>query len=264
MHCVYHDSYAPLTVVSIFLDKSDVTIPLIFRNWIRSSGESDAFLPAAALVELIEPRSKVYRDYRKTHPIPPSFSILDRMLVGASSPNELISALTSHLSRLNGREASVELDFFAQVYHLARPRGASNNMSKPIRRDDISRAIRLSEPLWTTMFALLRRGAKNEALDARGQKNGDLVLGSIIGLSANVIHDCQFDAPDEREGLVALWLRAGLFDALDDAMPQIADQSGMPSMYSVHTVLVFKSRLIPAHHAHSATITHLRGHPTGR
>lgn len=205
----------------------------------HSSEQSDVFLPAAAIIELIEPRSTEYRAYRGAHPIPPSFSILDRILVGASSPNQFLSTLASHLSRLNGREASVELDLFAEVYSLMRLRGSDTNMNKSTQRRDISSAVRLSEPLWTNMFTLLRRAAKNEALDARGGRNGDLVLMPVIGVSANVIHDCQFDAPDERAALVGLWLRAGLFDALDDAMPRVAGKRGMPSMYSVDIVLIF-------------------------
>ena len=203
----------------------------------HSSEEVDAYLPAAAVVELIRPRSKEYREYRSTHPIPPSFSILDHILIGASSIDKLLLAMASHLSRLNGREAFVELDFLAEVYQLAKPKTIDNNKSKPVQRDDILRAICVSESLWTNLFILLRRAAKNEALDGRGGKNGDVVFMPIVGVSANVIHDCQFDAPDEREALVALWLRAGLFDALDDAMSQMADNPGMPSMYSVYLYL---------------------------
>jgi hypothetical protein len=209
----------------------------------HSSEDIDVFLPAAAIIELIEPRSKEYREYRSTHPIPPSFSFLDRILAGTSSPNQLLLALTSHVSRLNGREASIELDFLAEVFRLAAPKYADNK-SKPFRHEETLRTIRLSESLWTHIFHLLRRAAKNEAVDARGGKNGDLIYMPVIGILANVIHDCQFNAPDEREALVALWLRTGLFDALDEAMPKMAGQTGMPSMYSFHIFSVFKTRLI--------------------
>jgi len=95
-------------VCSIIDEEPDLTVKVLSRYWIRSTTQRDAFINTAALAEMMEPQSKPIINYRKQHPLPPSF--FDRIMLGGTSP-AILFLLSQTSSPIYGIEGYMKLCF---------------------------------------------------------------------------------------------------------------------------------------------------------
>jgi hypothetical protein len=198
---------------SIIDEESDLTVMVLSRYWIHSTAAGDAFMNTAALAEMMQPQSKPIIDYRKQHPLPPSF--FDRIMLGGTSPGGFVSIVAKHLPGIYGIEGYMEVLLFQSVWLMATKESHEAHT-------DLLRAIRESSLLWSNLFSLLRRSAEDDQPDYTNVRNGRLMFPIIINLTAFVIDNCAGDLwqppPESHVSLIKLWITTGFWPALNEAL----------------------------------------------
>ena len=201
----------PLSVID---DESDLTIPVLSRYWLHATSGSDKFMNTSSMAEMMRPQAKSIRDYRALHPFPTTF--FHRIMRGvSSSPKAFISTSASRLSGIYGVEAYLEVLLFESAWHMA-------SQGDHQLHTEFLEVTRHSIPLWTNMFALLRRSAEEDQPDNTTNKcNGTLVLSPTIFLAGAVTTNCskiQGDSQQARLALMHIWARTEIISALSQSI----------------------------------------------
>jgi len=200
-------------VHSVIDEESDLTVKVLSRYWIHSTTQRDAFINTAALAEMMEPQSKPIIDYRMQHPLPRSF--FNRIMLGGTSPGAFVSIVAKHLLPIYGIEGYMEVVLLKSVWAMAIEGSCDAHT-------DFLRATRESSLLWSNLFILLRKSAEDDQPDYTNKRNGRLVFPIIIKLAAFVIDKCVDDLgqppPESHVSLIKLWITAGLWPALNEAL----------------------------------------------
>jgi len=229
-------------VCSIIDEEPDLTVKVLSRYWIRSTTQRDAFINTAALAEMMEPQSKPIINYRKQHPLPPSF--FDRIMLGGTSPGDFVSTIAKHLPPIYGIEGYMEVVLFESVWVMATERSCGAHT-------DLLRATRESSLLWSNLFSLLRRSAEDDQPDYTNKRNSLLVFPIIIKLAAIVIDDCADDLwqppPESHVSLIKLWIAAGLWLALNEALTKgfiaVAEDDYQVTRLSIFLLVFFENEV---------------------
>jgi hypothetical protein len=162
----------------------------------------------------MRPQAKPIREYRALHPFPTNF--FDRIMRGvSSSPKAFINTSASRFPGLYGVEAYLEVLLFESAWHMA------SQGDHPLHTEFLQ-ATRESSPLWTNMFALLRRSAEEDQPDTTTNKcNGELVLPVIIFLAGAVTTNCSKVQGDSQQAcldLIRIWTRTEIISALSQSI----------------------------------------------
>lgn len=168
----------------------------------------------SSMAEMMRPQAKPIREYRALHPFPTNF--FDRIMRGvSSSPKAFINTSASRFPGLYGVEAYLEVLLFESAWHMA------SQGDHPLHTEFLQ-ATRESSPLWTNMFALLRRSVEEDQPDTTTHKrNGALVLPVIIFLAGAVTTNCSKVQGDSQQAcldLIRIWAPTEIMSALSQSI----------------------------------------------
>ncbi|KAH9915052.1 uncharacterized protein BXZ73DRAFT_106360 [Epithele typhae] len=260
---------AQITGRSIFMDPSlfniifeptDLTLAIIFRDWMQSNSARDSRANLTILLPLFSKRFPPrWNTHLARHPPPPPKKLLERILLGltkhtpashskqntkrAPPPPNLkhvnpathsatvaataaLSAFAEHLAEFTEQvlaDARVEYDFFHALFRAARARGDGDGVGRAFVR-----ATFKSTPFWAANANVMRRAA-----DAfRGAESDGRARAEDVFVSALTTHSAMLDGVDDDgfDVLLGTWLEGGLLDVLDDAMDvvmQVARGTGV-------------------------------------
>ncbi|KAI0722981.1 hypothetical protein C8Q76DRAFT_721168 [Earliella scabrosa] len=214
---------------------ADLTLPVIFRNWLYATAEYDSEVNATFLAPLLDnDESRDWKDwtpYMKEHPLPDIGTRLQRILLGATkgpdkkkrTPNQaaefIVSSFARHFRTSKGLNLGRNLELFSRL--LAASEG---------QNIQIFRATYKSEALWTSLMQILKRNALNSSGPPRMTSLAMHEAMSVLHLSHTIRYKPEYQ--EHVDILIYNWLTAGLFDALDAVLPAIMNSTTGPMFVS--------------------------------
>jgi hypothetical protein len=222
----------------VILDPSDLTIPVLARQWKYSTSPSqDVQICTAVLYMLLHPVDERHRAYAATHPPPPAAQLLSRIYLGVGpSPTSstvrqakaLVATFADHLWRLPATTARMEVDLFIDILGKAKKDGTEPEFFKA--------AIKFA-PFWNSAFRLMKKMAKEpdeEEKNGQGEDAEDIkrsrvvVVVDLLGIGINIL-STSLENPRECEQLARIWVNEGFFGALEENIESIV---AVPSVTS--------------------------------
>jgi hypothetical protein len=138
-----------------------------------------------------------------------------RIMQGASSVPNFISIMASHLNFYSGTDGFIEVSLLTSLWHIA------VQGTLPIY-SDLLNAHRMSAPLWTSIFSLLRRTVSNERDPLHKGTEADFI-GIVLPLTnhaCNTLGQCNGECTvEECAALIERWVAADFFRTLDIIIP---------------------------------------------
>lgn len=214
-----------------------MTIQIIARHWKYAQTLADTTFTMSALYLLVEPKHPRQIAYLRSSGLKSTTSnIVSKILFGVgpttlSSKQQqskaLLAIFAEHLVRLTGRNAEDTLEFLMAII---------SDASEP----ELAKAVLKATPLWNAMFRLLKKSAKPTPADDQGpapqdpeieKKHRLRIISSIVGTSANILHDASFKHRRECEPLVRIWANENLFGGLEETIDILVTISGMTSAF---------------------------------
>ncbi|KAI1788977.1 hypothetical protein LXA43DRAFT_598593 [Ganoderma leucocontextum] len=195
---------------------ADLTLPVVFRLWMHSSGLQDTRIALNLLLPVVDPSGPP--EYWQTHldknPAPPIKELLPRLFLGASktagsskkrtpgqTADAAVSASARHFEELNVEDLSWEYNFFHALFTHSKEENRVFN-----------RAVYKSAKFWAANTSVLRRAAKHT-----GPNRDGIYMAALMTFTAmiDVVDD---DGREFMDALIYNWLSAGLFDALEETI----------------------------------------------
>lgn len=108
---------------------------------------------------------------------------------------------------------------------------SSQGVLKKLGKDgEFVQAVLHSTELWKSLFIILERAAREKSLQE--EQLGETLMSLVIRMMGNAVVTCNIAWKDELERLLVTLTTAGMFDALDQALPICASFKDVPSEYS--------------------------------
>ncbi|PIL36836.1 hypothetical protein GSI_00526 [Ganoderma sinense ZZ0214-1] len=195
---------------------ADLTLPVVFRFWMHSSGLQDTRMALSLLSPIIDPSGppENWKAHLTKKPAPPIKDLLPRLFLGASktagsnkkrtpgqTADAVVSASARHLDELDVGDLSWEYNFFHALF----------THSKEVNRV-FNRAVYKSAKFWAANVSVLRRAAKHNGPNREG------IYMSALNTFTAMMDVVDNDGKDFMDALVYNWLSAGIFDALEETM----------------------------------------------
>ncbi|KAH9830368.1 uncharacterized protein C8Q71DRAFT_862658 [Rhodofomes roseus] len=212
-------THADPSVMSMIDADFDMTLPLLTRYFIHATEERDTLYLLECITCLTTPIvDKDLIKHRKLHPLPKTW--LSRMMGGSTPPRKIFDRCGVHLTQTMKKEedARMIMDFIITLLQLVNDQGP-----------EFANDLRQSASLWTNMFIFMRRAAerKIEPGDKAAGARAKRAAANVIGLTANWMHSCFFQSPDQLKVFVELCIRADFFNALDATVPRVVATEGV-------------------------------------
>ncbi|KAM5535714.1 hypothetical protein V8D89_010701 [Ganoderma adspersum] len=205
---------------------ADLTLPVVFRFWMHSSGLQDTRMALNLLSPVVDPSGPP--DYWRTHldknPAPPIKDLLPRLFLGASktagstkkrtpgqTADAVVSAFARHLEELDVGDLGWEYNFFHTLFTHSKEENRVFN-----------RAVYKSAKFWAANTSVLRRAAKHT-----GPNKGGIYIAALRTFTV-MIDVVDNDGKDSMDALMHNWLSAGLFDALEETIQACLNAPGGP------------------------------------
>ncbi|KZV76540.1 hypothetical protein PENSPDRAFT_646298 [Peniophora sp. CONT] len=198
---------SPATVLSTVLAPEDYTMALLARYWFYSSGEADTELCTAALNILLDSVNRP--------------GILPNEDEEAALRNDIVTKLNSGLEMASGLQggdlARKRLSAIADRTSALSPGVLFQELqllSGAVEEPDVRLAIAQHTDFWRAILQVLPRAAKSsQVLDK-------VAAGKMLHFLGVSLHNAQAEGMDERLCLLRIWIKSGLFDALDEVVPE--------------------------------------------
>ncbi|OSC98731.1 hypothetical protein PYCCODRAFT_1396659 [Trametes coccinea BRFM310] len=227
---VHRLTYVDSSFLDVILKPSDLTLAVVFRNWLYSTSDYDTMINCTLICPLLDGNTpNHWKRHFAEHPPPELQALLPRILLGASrgtgkkkrTPNQIaesiVSAFVNQFGRLAGRNLKDDFDFFSTLLDVG--------------KDNVAfyRAVCQSEGLWTALFMVIVRDGLLSRNPPRGYEP-DIITLQALGL---YIHVGRMPAAQEHvDALVRNWLAGKILDALEVAIVPIVRHARGPMLVS--------------------------------
>ena len=219
-----------LTIYREFLKPSDLTFAVCLRSWLYATTRIDSRFNAGFLLQFLnEARTpQHWRQYLRSHPLPPIRLLLTRIVLGASkemrpkpkkrSPQQaaeaIISAAARHIELPDATldDQALQLQFLRALFI-------------PSKTDYVAlpRAMFMSAKIWVAAAKVLRRAAQDGTEEAQ-----EVYLDAMDAFSGSM-YPLRRESPEVANSMVAHWCTCGLFKVLNDTVDFIIKIRGAPS-----------------------------------